>query len=187
MGVQTTGDGYDKLLAKLATDPMEAAREFETLRRKLVRVLGGRGATYPEDLADETLARVAHKLATGEAVQNLHAYSLAVARLVWLEQTRAPEQRHDSVDDHPEPLALNETAAKEIRAVCLDDCLTELPPESRYLIVEYYRFDARRLIERRRELSDEFGISSLALANRAQRLRHKLESCITQCEGKAAI
>jgi hypothetical protein len=51
-------DGYEKLLTCLDSDPQSAAGKFEELRRKLVWLLGWWGASFPEDLADETLARV---------------------------------------------------------------------------------------------------------------------------------
>lgn len=177
-------DDYEKLLAHFAADPADAADGFAALRRKLVRMLSGRGAVFPDDLADETLARVARKLADGEIIHNLNAYSLTIARLVWLEDVRRRAHHSEPLDEHTWQLpATNQIVeeGQEKRLSCLEQCLTELPAETRLLIVEYYADDGRDLIQRRQALATRLGIAREALANRAQRLRQKLESCITNC------
>jgi len=182
-------DGYEKLLASLNASPPQAEEAFERLRRLLIRVLSGRGARYPEDLADETLSRVAGKLAAGKLVENIPAYSLEVARRVWYESLRdeGKDREIDPDGDWPADDDKEEKERKERRSVCLDDCKATLPPESRYLITEYYSYSGRQLIELRRELAEQFGLTREALANRAQRLRHKLEACILNCEKKKTI
>ena len=66
--------------------------------------------------------------------------------------------------------------------------LDRLPAESRELIVEYYREDKRGRIDARRTLAERLGVKSEALANRAQRVRDKLESCVNAClSDKSAI
>jgi RNA polymerase sigma factor (sigma-70 family) len=181
-------DGYEKLLACLDSDPEGAARKFEELRRKLVWLFGWWGAQFPEDLADETLARIAKNLAKGEVIKNLRTYCNGVAKNVWREHLKKPQ--HPSIDDDNFPDPPNggndddTKDAAERRAQCLDECLAALPPESRYLINEYYCCSGAELIERRRQLAKQFGLAREALANRAQRLRHKLEECITRCERK---
>ena len=75
----------------------------------------------------------------------------------------------------------SEAAENETRLACLDDCLSELPADSRDLIIEYYREDKQGRIEGRRRLAEQLGLRNEALANRAQRLRDKLERCVTAC------
>ena len=56
------------------------------------------------------------------------------------------------------------------------------------LIVEYYQDERRDRIGRRKALADALGLRREALANRAQRLRDKLEQCVRRCfNEKAAI
>jgi hypothetical protein len=45
------------------------------------------------------------------------------------------------------------------------------------LIIGYYREDKQGRIDVRRRLAEQLGVRSEALANRAQRLRDKLERC----------
>ena len=64
---------------------------------------------------------------------------------------------------------------------CLDECLGSLPPDGRALIVAYYRDDGRDRIQARQGSGRAAGVRLEALANRAQRLRDKLERCVTAC------
>src|SRR5262249_22742070 len=110
-----------------------------------------------------------------------------VARLVFLEAIKANDGRHDPLPpSHANIPALNpdEATAKESRLKCLDDCLARLPVDCRALIVEYYQDRNRDRIERRKNLAAQLGLQREALANRAQRLRDKLEKCVNKCVDK---
>ena len=74
-----------------------------------------------------------------------------------------------------------EAARKEARRDCLDECLEQLPEEQRTLILEFYRDEKRTKIDHRDEMAKRLGISRTALGNRAQRIRDKLELCISNC------
>ena len=76
--------------------------------------------------------------------------------------------------------------AKEARLGCLDQCLRALPAESREVILTYYRDEKRARIDSRRDLAARLGIRIEALANRAQRLRDKLERCVNACLDRTA-
>jgi len=47
--------------------------------------------------------------------------------------------------------------------------------------MEYYVDEKRARMDRRRDLAARLGLRRDALANRAQRLRDKLEQCVTRC------
>jgi DNA-directed RNA polymerase specialized sigma24 family protein len=178
---------FDRLLAALDADRERAAERYEDLRRTLVRFFEWRGAPFPDEHADETFDRVARRLGEGVAVSNIGGYAYTVARLVLLETRKGPESRRADVDvtavlppASPEPV----TDETEVRHTCLDRCLNALPADSRALIVEYYRDDRRGRIETRRALAARLRINSEALANRAQRLRDKLQTCVRACLGE---
>ena len=63
----------------------------------------------------------------------------------------------------------------------LETALRALPSEGAGLILEYYRYEGRRQIERRKDLAQSLGLRRDALANRVQRLRDKLEHCVSLC------
>lgn len=180
-----TGPAFQRLLARLDDDRARAGERYEDLRRTLVRFFQWRGAPFPEDHSDETLDRVARRLDEGVEIANLGGYCYTVARLVYLETLKGPDQRRASLQAEPAAAPIAGTASlaleQETRLACLDECLDGLPPDQREVILTYYRDQKRARIDARRTLAERLGIRIEALANRAQRLRDKLERCVTDC------
>jgi len=185
MARELTSQAFIRLLERLGGDEDEAAQNYEDLRHTLIRSFEWRGAPFPEEHADETFNRLARKLDEGVEIRNVSEYAYSVARLVWLEALKGDHKRNTPLDEiQHEPVAidtLSEKAEKEVRLNCLDDCLDALPPDSRDLIMEYYVDEKRGRIDRRRDLAQRLGLRRDALANRSQRLRDKLEQCVTRC------
>lgn len=183
-----TAETFTRLLNFLDVDHERAGEKYEDLRRTLIRFFEWRGAPYPEEHADEAFNRVARKLDEGVEVRNLTAYSYEVARLIFLETTKGHDSKNLSLESTKIDLAsvdlTGESTAKEQRLECLDDCLRALPREHSELILEYYRYERTGQIARRRSLAARFGLRRDALANRAQRLRDKLELCVSRCLNK---
>jgi RNA polymerase sigma factor (sigma-70 family) len=190
MARELTSQAFIKLLARLGDDEEQAAQKYEDLRHTLIRSFEWRGAPFPEEHADETFNRLARKLDEGVEIRNINDYTYTVARLVWLEAIKGADKRRAPLDEiQNEPVAIDtirEVAEKEHSLDCLDDCLDALPGESRDLIMEYYVDEKRGRINRRRDLARRLGLRRDALANRAQRLRDKLEQCVTRCLQKTS-
>ncbi len=186
MAWELTSDAFNKLLESFDTNRERAAEKYEDTRRMLIRVFSWEGTLFPDELVDEVFNRVAKKLAAGEAIGNLGGYCYRTAINLRFEDSKKPRQE-ELPTDHPDKRK-SETELIEQLAQCQDDCLLELPAENRTFILEYYQDDGRTRIERRQKIAERLGLSREALANRAQRLRHKLEQCITKCQkGKSAI
>ena len=185
-----TGEAFARLLDRPDPDRSQAGERYEELRRTLVRFFEWRGAPFPDEHADDTLDRVARRLAEGIDVHNVRGYCYEVARLVHLETLKGPRSRQtplESTDPISTPDGRAEGARKEAWMRCLDECLNGLPRENRDLIVAYYRDDGRTRINTRKALAERLELRLEALANRAQRLRDKLERCVTTClHGKSA-
>ena len=77
-----TQEAFDQLLAALDADRERAGHQYEIVRRKLLKFFEFHGSDAPEEHADETINRVARKLAEGERVENFNGYCLGVARRV---------------------------------------------------------------------------------------------------------
>ena len=179
-----TQPALDKLLACLSPDREEAGARYELLRRKLVRFFECRHAEPADEYADETINRVARRIDEGQAVDNLGAYSLGVARLLCLELTKLPNAKALQLDDtQPPPAAPLPPGSKddEPRLDCFDDCLESLSPNSRKLIIDYYQEERRAKIELRQKLADKLGIPLNALRIRAHRIRNGLKRCLDDC------
>jgi len=188
MDLGLTADAFANLLDFLGADRERAGAKYEDLRRTLIRFFEWRGAPFPEDHTDETFNRVARKLAEGVKIKNIGGYCYEVARLVCLEAFKG----HDSKRSPLEAINLEATISsttdealeKETRLSCLDDCLGGLAEESRELILQYYRDDSRTRIDHRKALAQRVGLRRDALANRAQRIRDRLEHCVIACVRK---
>ena len=56
-----TKESFDTLLAWLDANPDAAARKYEQIRTRLIKIFVCRGCLESEDLADETIDRVARR------------------------------------------------------------------------------------------------------------------------------
>lgn len=162
-------------------DRDRAGEKYEALRLTLVKFFDWRGVHFPEDCADETFNRVVRKIDSGEAVRDITTYCHGVARLIVLENLKR-DTKKVSLDElneigAPGPLL----AEPDLQRNCFDRCLSNLSPESRQLILEYYKDEKRDKIDNRLSLAEQLKIPLNALRSRAQRVRGKLENCVVGC------
>jgi DNA-directed RNA polymerase specialized sigma24 family protein len=170
---------FEGLLARLGPDRTRAAEEYERLRRKLYYFFARRGHGFPEELADETLDRVARRTTEGDEVREVGAFVLGVASRVWQEslktqQRRARAELPPAAEDHEE---------RERYDQCLTSCLDRLPADSRRLVVEYYQGEKGDRIRNRMRLAAENALSSTGLRSRVHRIRDVLEGWLRDCLG----
>jgi DNA-directed RNA polymerase specialized sigma24 family protein len=176
-----SGDPFEHLLARLAPTRDEAGRTYEHLRRRLIRVFEGRRAFDPEAAADETLDRLARRLAQGVVVDDPAAYVLGIARLVALERERRV-RRIVPLPADPVAPALPADEERTARATCLEQCLSSVDPQARDAVVEYYTGDdGRGRIDVRRRMAVRMGVTPVALRLRMFRIRLGLEDCVRGC------
>ncbi|MEO8678427.1 MAG: hypothetical protein ABI665_05235 [Vicinamibacterales bacterium] len=168
---------FERLLAELDDDRQRAAHTYEQLRRRLIGLLQWWGAQPADELADETLDRMARKLDEGAVIAagSIGAYARGVARMVYYEWTRRP--RPEPVDVDPPAVAAAEPEGAAL--TCFDRCLASLDAGERQLVLRYY--DDGKAKDVRRRLADEAGLSITALRIRVHRLRERLEQCTKRC------
>ena len=173
--------------AVFAADRESAAQKYEIIRRKLSEFFEARGSDSPADRVDETINRVARRIAEGEQIKDLNAYFYGVARLVWLESLRARDKEPTPLELAPTPLSLNtaeleaQQHQREQRLTCLETCLSRLPSNNRSLIVEYYREDKGIKIEHRKQQAARLNTTLNGLRLRASRIRSELARCVHSC------
>ena len=187
-------EAFRQFLSWLDEGVDSGGERYLEMRRRLARYFDRRNCTSPDDLADETLNRVARKLEEkGEIVGTSPGhYCYIVAKFVLLEFRRRAELKHPSLEQlsgsgqsigsligtaRPDI----ELEAREKLFDCLERCLSKLQADDRGLIVEYYRGEQRAKIERRSELAARLGLTMNALSIRACRIRSKLEICVSTC------
>jgi DNA-directed RNA polymerase specialized sigma24 family protein len=166
---------------------------YVEMRRRLVSYFGRKRCLSPDELADETLNRVARKLEEQGTITDASPahYCYIVARFVFLEYLRGAERRQTRLDEvrgvpdtmsrPAEARADEDAVAAERRFDCLDRCLRQLTAYDRALILEYYSGDQGTGIERRRQLASRLGLTANALTIRACRIRGALQACVNGC------
>lgn len=179
-----SADAFARLLAALHADPDEAAVRYERLRLTLTRFFDWRGIWPPDECADDTLDRLARRLAEDTPVQDVQSYAYGIARLVLLERRRRPSV--SALDERVENLAAagptgRPDSDQEDLRTCFDSCLAQLPNETRTLLLGYYEGERRAKILNRRRLATSHGLSENALRSRVLRLRDRLERCVQSC------
>jgi len=172
-------DSFDALLKWLSADRDQAGQIYEEIRLRLIRIFTARASTEAEELADETMNRVASKLPEigGTYSGDPAVYFYAVANNVHLEFLRKKSLAHV-------PLAVDETADGEDRFRCLEECLSALSDENRHLVIQYYQDERQAKIDRRKLLAQRLGIAPNALRIRACRIRASLLKCVEKCLGE---
>lgn len=169
-----TQDSFDSLLRWLDPDRERAGERYEGIRVSLIKFFAYRGADSPEELADETINRVASKLPSiVESYEGEPAYYFyAVAKRIFLEYSRRPSELALPLT----PFLAQQDEEHEDIHNCLDQCLQQLPPNQRELLLNYYNRPPNR-----KEISEKLGIEYNALRVRIHRLRHHLVKCIERC------
>lgn len=169
-------EDLDRLLAWLDQDRERAGLLYEKIRWRLITIFAARSCPLPEELADETIDRVARRVADIQEtyVGDKALYFLGVANNVHHEYLKRPLLA-------PESLPIGEAEDKEQAHLCLDSCLGKLPEDSRQLIQRYYAEDKQAKIDLRKQMADELGVNLSTLRLRALRIREKLQVCIERC------
>jgi len=181
-----TQEAFDRLLVALGGDRDSAAQKYLEIRTNLVRFFEWRGCSFPEDHADETINRIAKRVAEGEEILNYSGYAVGVARLLLLEINKGRQREQLALAEIGQTSeAYEEKDDGEHRLVCLRSCLETLTTDNRALILQYYQGEKGEKIQNRKKLMDQFGIPVNTLRMRALRLREKLQSCVEECVGSA--
>jgi hypothetical protein len=173
-----TGPALDALLARLGPDRVLAAEAYEQVRLRLVRLFEWRAWEDPVALADETIDRVARRLAEGVEIRadDPWAYFAGVASLVLREVARRGERERAALREIPPPAA----PAPDPRVPCLERCLDAMSGRNRDLVLGYYAAEGTQ-IDSRARLARAQGLEPGALRVRVHRLRLALEECVQGC------
>lgn len=187
-----TSGAFNKLLSWLDEGTHSSGEKYLEIRERLVSYFDRKNCTSPDELADETLNRVARRLEEEGKIEGdtPARYCYIVARFVFLESLRGAKKEEMPIDDLlREPSGekfiakeeSGETEEREKMLDCLEHCTEKLEPQNREIIVGYYLGEQRVKIENRRTLAEKIGVTMNALSIRACRIRDKLEACVGNC------
>ncbi len=162
-------------------------QSYLAIRERLLGYFDRKNCLTADELADETLNRVARRL--DEEGGNIETetplkYCYIVARFVFMEYLRTNEKEIaalQAIGRQANAMSPEDCDRKERMLRCLDRCSAKLEASQRELILGYYSGEQRVKIENRRALAHTLEISVNALSIRACRIRDNLENCVKEC------
>ena len=183
---------FHRLLAWLDEGTDSHGERYLEIRDRLAHYFARRNCVRPDDLADETLNRVARRLDEAGTIDNVvpAQYCYIVAKFVLLESFRRRARESDvtprvAVPGRRAGLLTDDTAeTRERTFACLERCLEKHAPAERQLIIDYYRNPTGKASDQRKHLAARLGVTANSLAIRASRIRSRLESCVRACRDR---
>lgn len=180
IGSDLTAEGFEALLAWLDPDRDRAGERYQRIRERLIALFVWRGCAAAEDLADETLNRVARRLYEGVEVRTQvgESYVYGVAQRVFQEALRRA-QPVDAEERELDRMLVSEVGEPGPRRRCFERCLAALPAADRRLLLRYHGLHHGG--QGRKILGDELGITLNTLRIRIHRIRRKLQESLEEC------
>jgi DNA-directed RNA polymerase specialized sigma24 family protein len=189
---------FQLLLTTLGDSSERGAHEYLNLHKRITTLFINSQSCAPEELADETLNRLAHQLAEGKEINpgSSFPYAYGIANNIRREHWRScesckrrrirrdDENDGDSLDSLPaiDSLADKEDVDGKGRMLeCLDECLAKMNKEERLLLLEYYSEDKTQKIVTRDRMATRLSVTSGALRQRLWKLRTPLRDCTEEC------
>jgi len=183
-----TQEAFDQLLVAFGGDRESAGQKYLEIRNNLTRFFEWRGCAFPDDHADETINRMAKRVAEGEEILNHSGYAMGVARMLLLEINKGRQREQSALAEiATAPDVYDPGADDEDRLNCLRNCLQTLSQDNRELILQYYQGEKGEKIGNRKKLIERLGIPVNTLRMRALRLRERLQSCVEECLNQPAL
>lgn len=175
-------------------DHEQGAVQYEQARNRLLQFFAARGKLGDEELADATFDRVVAKLSdeTAAQVRCPVGYMLRFAHFIYLEHIKSEISRRNRLAAiQPDEADCMENAHEEWlrsqRLALVEQCLNELPPEERTLLLSYYMHDGRLRIVARQKMSQELGITPALLRTRVSRLLSAFNRRVRTLAEEAAL
>jgi DNA-directed RNA polymerase specialized sigma24 family protein len=170
---------FDALLRWLDEDRDRAGLVYERIRWRLVTIFAARGCQVAEELADETIDRVARRV--GDIARDYEGdkarYFFGVANNVHHEYlkravpTESPEKIEPGMDK----------VDKERLHDCLDQCLDRLALAEREMLLRYYSQEKETKADQHILMAGELNITINTLRLRVLRMKQKLQPCVERC------
>lgn len=174
-----TQDTFDCLLNWLDLNRETAGEKYEEIRSGLIDLFEYKGCVGAEDLADETINRVARRVKeiSGTYTGDPARYFYGVGKRVYMEYLK--QKRPTEL--LPAILMAPQTDDVERQYACLEQCMGKLTSVNRTLILQYYRERKQAKVDSRRTLRRVLNLKPSALRVRVFRIRATLEECVRRC------
>lgn len=178
-------DHLEALLQLLASDRDVAGERYVELSRRLRTVFLYRQCPDPDELVNETMDRAGRKLLElGDSYEGKDPtpYVFGVAWNIAREsfRRRSPQPLPEG-KEIPDPRPDDPDDPRELRGVCLDQCLDQLAEDDRKVALRYYEGEKRAKIQQRAALARALGVSPNALRLKVHRITRRLRQCVFDC------
>lgn len=173
---------FEGLLNWFSSDQKEAGEKYEQIHNGLRRYFRYRGCSDPDDLADETINRVAKKLSDLDLTQTQKKISIfyGFALNIYREYLNSNSNREILLN--PDLVPKKEISGEVNGEMgCLERCLSTLSDDERKLILTYYSKDKGAKIILRKKMAEDIEITTNALHVRIYRIKENLKNCIEEC------
>lgn len=173
-----TQTDFDCLLDWLDPNRAKAGEKYEGIRRGLIEIFNYKGCLCSEELADETIDRVARRVPDIRANYegDKAKYFYGVGRNVYREYLNRKRTA-----ELPKLLIAPEPDDVEQEYYCLDQCIGKLTVGNRTLVLRYYSERKQAKIDSRRAILKMLNLKPSALRVRVFRIRETLEKCVRNC------
>ena len=193
----TNESWHAALLGWFSPNKEQAEHRYQNLRQKLVVLFARQGVRSPfiEEMADETLERAGHKLASGEVVRHSEpmAYLHGIAKNVlfehWREQQKLaakeiPLDDFFSLSANKLEFSLqqpNDPDERERLLECLNKFLSRLSPEDEDLLRSCYHDNKRQQAANRRAAAKRLNLAESSLRANLYRICQSLKPKVRAC------
>jgi hypothetical protein len=179
-------DSFKRLLDWLDCGSDSEGKKYLEMRQRLVTYFDRKNCPSPDDLADETLNRVARRIQEegSTRTETPARYCYIVARFVFMESLREGERERslqNEIARQWQSTTRSEDDTPENLLACMKECIQKLGTAKRELILGYYTGKERQKIENRRRIANSLGLTTNALSIRACRIRDELGTCVREC------
>jgi DNA-directed RNA polymerase specialized sigma24 family protein len=173
-----TAEAFGKFLRWLSNDDEQAVREYQLIRKKVVRYFIQKSCPDPDQMFDETVDIIVGKIDACADIASPLAYCFGVARNVWRQNLR--ENKSVVLEwDVPSP-PQHDADEHERELQCLERCVGHLASNDRDVVTRYHQGQGLEKIKTRKLLADGVGGMN-ALRIRMCRIRKDLRRCIVDC------
>ncbi|MEM8932007.1 MAG: hypothetical protein AAGE94_12585 [Acidobacteriota bacterium] len=180
-------EAWDALLRALDPDEgprsPQAGQRYLRLQERLTRFFEWRGVDSGDELAFETLRRVAIKLGRGVTpTVELGTYAMGFARNVLREHWRVAQgQSLPAIDPAADVESPEDKEDREILERCLERSAKLLGEADYAALLRFHAYDGRQRIEERKALAAELDKTVNALRIQAYRHRKELLAYLEGC------
>lgn len=175
-------ENFQKLLNWLDSDAQRSAEKYEHIQKALTKIFLTSGFDNPEELADETIDRVAGQIKNlkdyeGEKIK----YFVGVARFIKKENYRQKDnfEEIEEIETMVDERDFYDEDTANMQLERLKKCLKRLTAKDRKMVLSYYNVaNSGKKTDHHKNLAEKYSLSANTLRVQVFRVKQKLSECL---------